>query len=182
MAQVNGINVEQLNGMIEAVKETPSLAQARFHSRTVWQKGFQSQAEISDYIMGGQAVKRGKKFQVPGDHPEGLLGGNTAPAAVESLVAAVGACIAGGWATFGAAMGVPVEKLEIDLQGDIDLQGFMGLGDGKVRPGLQRIYGTVKVKSKATDEQLQQLKETAEKLSPVVDSLNVPVETRLVRV
>jgi uncharacterized OsmC-like protein len=109
-----------------------------------------------------------------------LLGQNSAPAAVETLIAAVGACISGGWATFGAAMNIPVETLEIDLKGDIDLQGFMGLGEN-VRPGLERIHGTVYVKSPASDEQLQQLKETAEMRSPVVDSLRVPVEITMVR-
>lgn len=78
-------------------------------------------------------------------------------------------------------MGIPVESLKIDLTGDIDLQGFMGLGKG-VRPGLTKIRGKIFVKSPATDEQLNKLKETAQKLSPVVDSLKVPVETELVRV
>ena len=181
MAQINGINVEQLNGMIEAVKKEPSLARATFCSKTTWEKGFQSKGEIGDYVQAGQTVNRGKRFHVAGDHPEGLLGGNTGPAAVETLIAAVAGCISGGWATVGAAMGIPVERLEIELQGDIDLQGFMGLGNG-VRPGLERIRGVVRVKSKASDEQLRQLKDTAEKMSPVVDSLRVPVETKLVRI
>lgn len=78
-------------------------------------------------------------------------------------------------------MGITVERLEIKLQGDIALQGFMGLGDG-IRPGLQQIRGTIYVKSGASDQQLQQLKEMAEKLSPVVDSLRVPVKLDMVRI
>ncbi len=177
---INGISVGDLNSTINAVKENPVLARCTFHSRTVWKSGFQSRAEIGDYVQAGARVQRGRTFQLSGDHPEGLLGQNTAPAAVEALIAATGACIAGGWATFGAAMNIPVEALEVDLEGDIDLQGFMGLGDG-VRPGLERIRGKIYVQSPATDQQLQQLKETAEKLSPVVDSLRVPVQTELVR-
>lgn len=177
---INGIDVDGLNGMIEAVKANPGLARATFHSKTTWQQGFQSVGRISDYEQGGGTVQRGRTFESPGDHPEGLLGQNTAPAAVETLIAAVAACISGGWATFGAAMSIPVERLELELEGDIDLQGFMGLGD-QVRPGLERIRGTIYVKSTASDEQLQLLKETAERQSPVVDSLRVPVETRLVR-
>ncbi len=130
MTEVNGIVLEQLNGTIEAVKQNPSLGQATFQSRVTWEKGFQSTAEIGDYVQAGSKVSRGKQFHVKGDHPEGLLGHNSAPAAVETLIASVGSCVSGGWATFGAAMGIPVEKLEIQLQGDIDLQGFMGLGNG----------------------------------------------------
>lgn len=179
--KVNGIDVEQLTGLIEAVKQQPGLARATFRSRTTWRSGFQNEAEIGDYRQAGGNVERGRRFYLQGDHPEGLLGRNNAPAAVETLVAAVGGCIAGGWATFGAAMGIPVERLELDLEGDIDLQGFMGLGDN-VRPGLERIRGKIYVKSPATDEQLQQLKEMAESHSPVVDSLRVPVEAELVRI
>lgn len=178
---INGINTEQLVGMIEAVKQNPTLARATFRSTTLWSKGFQTQAEISNYIQAGGEVQRGRTFKVDGDHPEGLLGQNTGPSAVETLIAATAACISGGWATFGAAMNIPVEYLRVELEGDLDLQGFMGLGQN-VRPGLERIHGKIYVKSSATDEQLQQLKETAESHSPVVDSLRVPVHTELVRI
>lgn len=180
MATVNGVNVEQLNGMMDAVKQNPILARTTFHSKTTWSKGFRNEADIGDYEQGGGHVARAKHFHLNEDHPQGLLGSDTAPTATETLMASVGACVSGGWAAFGAAMGIPIEKLEIDLDGDLDLQGFMGLGDG-VRPGLERIRGTVYVKSTASDEQLKQLKETAEKHSPVVDSLRVPVELKLVR-
>ncbi len=178
---VNGINTEQLMGMIGAVKQNPAIARATFRTTTTWKRGFQSEGEIGGYQLGGGEVQRGRTFHVSGDHPEGLLGQNPGPAAVETLIAAAGACISGGWATFGAAMNIPVEYLRVELEGDIDLQGFMGLGHN-VRPGLERIRGKIFVKSTATDEQLRQLKETAEKQSPVVDSLRVPVHTELVRV
>lgn len=178
---VNGINTEQLMGMIGAVKQNPAIARATFRSTTTWKQGFQTQADIGNYVQGGGEVKRGRTFHLSGDHPEGLLGQNTGPAAVETLIAAAAACISGGWATFGAAMNIPVEYLRVELEGDIDLQGFMGLGHD-VRPGLERIRGKIYVKSTATDEQLRQLKDTAEKQSPVVDSLRVPVLTELVRV
>jgi uncharacterized OsmC-like protein len=176
----NGIDVGALTGMIEAVSKEPGLARATFRTVTTWKQGFQNEARVEDYVQAGGTVQRGSTFALRGDHPEGLLGQNTAPAAVETLIAAVAGCIAGGWATYGAALDIPVERLQIELEGDIDLQGFMGLGDG-VRPGLERIRGRICVDSTASDEQLHQLKEIAEQRSPVVDSLRVPVETELVR-
>ncbi len=180
-AMVNGVNVEQLNGMIASVKQNPGLARTTFHSKTHWEKGFQNKADIGDYEQGGGHVSRAKHFYLNEDHPQGLLGSDTAPTAIETLLAAVGACVSGGWATFGAAMGIPIEKLDIELDGDVDLQGFMGLGGG-IRPGLGRIRGKIYVKSNASDQQLRELKETAENHSPVVDSLRVPVELTLVRI
>lgn len=176
----NGIDVEALNSTIEAVKQNPLLAKCTFSTRTVWKKGFQNEAEIRDFVQAGETIKRGKTFHLPGDHPEGLLGHNTGPSAAETLIAATGACVAGGWATFGAASNIQIDSLRIDLAGDIDLQGFMGL-DEKVRPGLKKIRGKIFVKSPASDAQLRELKQTAEKMSPVVDSLRVPVELELVR-
>jgi uncharacterized OsmC-like protein len=176
----NGIDVGQLTGMMEAVKQQPGLARATFRTSTTWRRGFQSEASIADYTQAGGTVARGRTFGLSGDHPEGLLGQNTAPTAVETLIAAAAGCIAGGWATYGAALDISVDRLEIELEGDIDLQGFMGLGEG-VRPGLERIRGRIYVQSPASDEQLQQLKQIAEQRSPVVDSLRVPVETELVR-
>lgn len=180
-AVINGVSVEQLNGMIASVKQNPRLARTTFHSKTHWEKGFQNKADIGDYELGGEHVTRARHFYLSEDHPQGLLGGDTAPTAIETLLAAVGACVSGGWAAFGAAMGIPIEKLDIELDGELDLQGFMGLGEG-VRPGLGRIRGKIYVKSKASDEQLRQLKDMAETHSPVVDSLRVPVELTLVRI
>lgn len=180
MTAVNGINVEQLNGMIEAVKKDPSLAKCTFTASTVWESGFRNRGQIQGYRQNGQTVGRPQPFVVKGDHPEGLLGTNAGPAAVEALLAAAGACIAGGWATFGAAMGVPIERLEVELEGNIDLRGFMGL-DEHVRPGFQYIKGKTRVKSPATTEQLAQLKYVAETHSPVLDSLGVRAVTELVR-
>lgn len=179
--KTNGIDVDALNSTIEAVKQNSLLAKCTFHTRTVWKKGYQNEAAVGDFVQAGGEVKRGRTFHVLGDHPEGLLGQNSAPTAVETLMAATASCITGGWATFGAASGTPIDSLKIDLEGEIDLQGFMGLDD-KVRPGLKKIRGKIFVKSAASDKQLAELKQTAEKMSPVVDSLSVPVELELVRV
>ncbi|HLC78796.1 MAG TPA: OsmC family protein [archaeon] len=181
MNNVNGINVDNLNATINAVKQNPLLAQCTFRTSTVWENGFQNQSEITDFTQAGETVNRGRTFSIKGDHPKGLLGQNTGPTSVETVLAATASCIAGGWATFGAAMGIKVESLKIDLEGDIDLQGFMGLGKN-VRPGLKRIMGKVYVKSPASDAQLKQLKETAEKMSPVVDSLRVPIQIEMTRI
>ena len=180
MSIVNGISVEQLNRTIEAVRQNPSMAKAAVYARTIWQQGLQTKVEVGESVQAVGTTARGCTLQVIGDHSEGLVAQTVSPAALETLIAAAGASIAGGWATFGAARGISVERLEVQLEGQIDLQGAMGLAQG-VRAGLQQITGKIYVKSTASDEQLQQLKETAERLSPVVDSLRVPVKTELVR-
>ena len=180
MSTINGINQEQLNNAFEAVRQNPALAKASLQAKTTWSAGLQSQVEMGSAAQAYGKASQSRSYQVFADQAEALLGQYSAPAAMETLVAAAGASIAGGWAAFGAAKGINVEKLEIELQAEVDLQGSMGLSQG-VRPGLQQITGNIYVKSSASDAQLQELKETAEKLSPVVDSLRVPVKTKLIR-
>ena len=60
--KINGIDVEALNTTIEAVKQNPLLAKCTFQTHTVWKKGFQTQAQISNFIQAGETVKRGKTF------------------------------------------------------------------------------------------------------------------------
>ena len=69
-------------------------------------------------------------------------------------------------------MGVPIESLRIEVEGNIDLQGMLGLPEpGKIRPGYQNIRVTHYVKSKAPRDKLEQVKQMAEDLSPTKDSL-----------
>jgi hypothetical protein len=69
-------------------------------------------------------------------------------------------------------MGVPIDSLKIEVEGDIDLQGMLGLPEpGKVKPGFQKIRVIHHVKSKAPRDKLEQVKQMSEDLSPTRDSL-----------
>ena len=171
---VNGIAVEQIQGMIDAVKKQPQMAQGKLYAKTEWKNGFNNVASIKDFKLGGMmnTTSRKSPFTITGDHPPELLGTNKGAASVEVLLAALGHCISNGFAMYGAAMGIPIESLTLDLEGDIDLQGLLMLPEpGKVRPGFQEIRATYYVKSNASREQLEKLAKMAEDFSPVRDSL-----------
>jgi len=171
---VNGIEVAQIENMVDAVKKQPQIAQAKFYAKTTWKSGFHNEASIKDFWMGGAKNETSRKtpFIVPGDHPPELLGINKGATSVEVLLAALGHCIASGFAIYGAHMGIPIESLTVNVEGDIDLQGMLGLPEpGKVRSGYQEIRATYYVKSKATRSQLEKLAKMSEDLSPTRDSL-----------
>jgi uncharacterized OsmC-like protein len=183
MTNLNGIDVEALNQMIATVKKQPDAARARFAVVTRVEQGFRAHSEVGQPALGGQALQgRTHTFRLEGDHPPELLGKDAGPAAVETVLAALGSCIGSGYTTFGAAMGIPIEAVRLEVTGDVDLQGFMGLpSPGAVRPGFQRIHARTVVRSKAPREQLEKLRETAENASPVRDSLRaVPFTSELV--
>src|SRR4030043_2184989 len=171
---VNGIDVEQIQGMVNTDKKQPQMAQAKIYAKTVWKNGFNNEASIKDFEMGGamNTTSRKSPFIIVGDHPPELLGTNKGPASVEVLLAALGHCIANGFAMYGAVMGISVDSVVLELEGDIDLQGMMLLPEpGKVRPGFQAIRAKYYVKSKAPKEQLEKLAKMSEDFSPVKDSL-----------
>ncbi len=79
-----------------------------------------------------------------------------------------------------AVRGIKLEEVESELEGDLDLRGFLGISD-EVRPGYQEIRVNFKVKTDA--ENLETLKEII-KLSPVYDvvssgtRVNVQIEKK----
>ena len=171
-AVVNGIQVDNIGKMVGGVKSNPASAQATFYATTNWKSGFNNEAEVSNFKIGGAMLKHAKTFKIEGDHPKELLGTDRGPSSVEVLLAALGHCIASGWAIYGASMGIQIENLKIEVEGDIDLQGMLGLPEpGKVQPGFQKIRVTHTVKSKAPKDKLEQIMHMAEDLSPTRYSL-----------
>lgn len=119
----------------------------------------------------GQVIER--RFTMRGDHPPELLGRNTGPTGVETLLAALGSCMAGTFAAQATARGVRIDALEVDLEGAIDLNGMFGLKP--IRPGLSNVKLSFRVTSDADPGTLQEILHAAQSLSPVFDSMTKPV-------
>jgi uncharacterized OsmC-like protein len=66
---------------------------------------------------------------------------------------------------------LPVERIAIEAEGDLDPRGFMGQYD-VVRPGFLSIRFVVKVSGKLSEEELQQLLDEVKKRCPVSDVLS----------
>jgi uncharacterized OsmC-like protein len=178
----NGINVDQLVATIGAIQENASVATMTFKAATRWQEGTHSVTEIGPFIHAGKTdeSRREGQFKLQGDEPPVLLGNNHGPNAVELCLAALGFCYAVGYVANAAAKGYEIAELSYDVEGDIDLHAFLGLGQG--RPGFTEIRVRSRVKSpNATQEQLEELCQYVQDTSPVRDILAnpVPVHTEL---
>jgi hypothetical protein len=53
--------------------------------------------------------------------------------------------------------GINLASLELDVNGDLDLRGFLGVSD-EVRPGYQNIQVTCRLKSDAPKEKIDELR------------------------
>jgi uncharacterized OsmC-like protein len=80
-----------------------------------------------------------------------------------------------------AAKGIKLNLVESQLEGDIDLRGFLGLSKD-VSPGYKEIRMNFKIESDAPAEQLKEPIEFAPSLSPVFRTITgaVPVSVKLV--
>lgn len=69
------------------------------------------------------------------DEPAGLGGTDAGPNPVELVLTALGACQAITYRIWAELLGVRLDDVRFETEGDIDLAGFLGPRDG-VRPGL----------------------------------------------
>ncbi|MCL5013052.1 MAG: OsmC family protein [Firmicutes bacterium] len=173
--QRNGIDLDQLTGTVEAVTAQPNLARFQFRSETIWKSGGYSETQIQSFYGAGQEDdSRSQPFMVESDEPGVLLGTNKAPNAVELVLAALASCLTVGITYNAAARGIQIQALTLKLEGDLDVQGFLGLSDA-VRPGYEGIRVHYHVQSDASAEQLAELLAHVEKTSPVLDIVRHPV-------
>jgi len=69
-----------------------------------------------------------------------------------------------------AAQGIKIDAVESNLEGDLDIRGFLGIAPD-VRPGYKNLRVNFTVKSDASAETLRELA----KFSPVFDMMTNPV-------
>lgn len=172
---LNGVNVSQLVGTINAVKLDPSMADFKFSATTTWIKGGHCQTKIQSFTGANtQDTSRNEPFELEGDEPPVLLGENHGPNAVEALLHALGSCLSVGIVYNAAAQGINVKSLSFDIEGDLNLHSFLGLSE-TMRPGYSNIEVKVNMDSDAPREKIEELCEYVQRTSPVLDCLRNPV-------
>ncbi|HEX6234458.1 MAG TPA: OsmC family protein [Jiangellaceae bacterium] len=177
----NGVNVTQLTETVGAIQANPTLAAFRFRATNTWLGGGHSRTTIKGFWGAGQEdASRAEPFLLDGDEPPVLLGANHAPNAVETVLHALASCLAIGVAYNAAAQGIDIRSMEFDLEGEMDLHGFLGLS-ADVRPGYQNIRVTYRIDTDASDDQVEDLLAYVQKTSPVLDILRHPVQVSVTR-
>jgi uncharacterized OsmC-like protein len=171
---VNGLDVNQLAGTMDAVTATPALARFQFRAHHQWFDGTFSRTTIKDFHgVGQEDASRTAPFTVDADEPPVLLGENRAPNASEYVLHALAACLTGTIVLHAAAHGIALEGLEATIHGDLDAQGVLALSDN-VRPGYEQISATITVTGDFDDDQLAELAGFI-RYSPVRDLISNPV-------
>jgi len=174
--EVNGIDVDVLQATVNNIKQDPGLAKCRFHVRNKWLEGNHNRTTVSSFYGAKQENRHSQTFSLDADEPPVLAGHDQAPNPVEHLLNALAACVTTSLVAHAAVRGIRLEEVESEIEGDLDLQGFLGISKNVPR-GYTEIRMKLKVKSDETN--MEKLKRLAE-FSPVYNSLingtNVDIE------
>ena len=111
------------------------------------------------------------------DEPPTLGGENTDPNPVETVLAGLLSCQVVTYRFWAAKLGIPLDRVQIETEGDLDVRGFFGIDDA-VRPGFGEVRVNVKLFGPAGPERYRELQQTVDRHCPVLDLISNP--TRIV--
>jgi uncharacterized OsmC-like protein len=173
---MNGVDVPKLFATIATVNDQRPLAQFRFRAKGEWIKGTHMRSTMPGFYGAGGEMQHKVAHAAEADHPSVLCGEDEAPTPVEYLLHALAACLTAGIANIASARGVRLDSVTCDIEGEIDLQGILGLSDS-VRNGFQDVTARFQVKGDAPAETLRKIVAQAVARSAVFDVLanGVPV-------
>ncbi len=109
-------------------------------------------------------------FKVALDEPKELGGTDKAMNPVELLLNSLGGCMAICAAAFAKKCKVNLQDCSVEIVGDIDLDGFMGLNPN-VRNGYSEIRYKLNIVSDSPQENIEKLIQVIEEKCPVSDTL-----------
>jgi len=177
---VNGFKSKDIMDTVGAIQSNPEIAKFKFRARNKWISGGHNRSSIQDFYGGcTEDDTRKEPFVFDNSEPPILLGNNEGANPVEFILHGLAGCMTTTMMLHAAANGIVVDHVESFLEGDLDVQGLLGLNES-IRNGYQGIKVSFKIEGDLTDEQRQKLVSFAYK-SPVFDIVTnkVPVSLSL---
>ncbi len=117
------------------------------------------------------------KFNVDIGKSEGGNDAGPGPGILER--GALGSCLAIGYSQRAAVLEIPIDKIEVDVESDLDARGMLHIDDRP--PGFKALRYKVYIESPASEDEIMRMIEETDKHSPVLDdfSRSIPVERKV---
>jgi uncharacterized OsmC-like protein len=177
--RTNGVDLNKLMETVTAIKAEPELGACQFRARNTWLGGNHNRSTVTGFYGARQEIDHKQTFMMDADEPDILAGNDEGANPVEHLLHSLASCLTTSMVAHAAVQGIEIEELESELEGDIDLRGFLGLA-ADVPKGYTDIR--VKFRVKAKPEDLPRLRDLAY-YSPVFNTItrgaNVDVDVAL---
>ncbi|MDQ0091521.1 putative OsmC-like protein [Paenibacillus anaericanus] len=138
---------------------------------------FKATAHLQD---GVQVKTSSRHFELTIDEPKSLGGTDTGMNPVEVLLASLGACQSIVARVYAPKFGVKLDDFQVDVEGDLDLDGFFNKSD--VRPGYSDIRYTFRIKTDSPKEKVEEFVHFLESKCPVGDTIANPVNLKLANI
>ena len=148
---------------VEAIQNDPSMAKVRYQAETQWEEDMRCTARVRDFEP------------TVVDEPAAFGGEDSAISPGDIVMVALGTCQEIMYVALASTMDIPIDEVKVDVTGDLDLHGLMGLNPD-VPPGMLEMSYHVHIKSSAPEADLQRLVDTVEAQCPLLDTLTRPVK------
>ena len=71
---VNGIDLETLQGTVQAIEQEPDLGQCKFRARNAWLRGTRNRSTITGFYGARQEIAHKQRFELDADEPPIMAG------------------------------------------------------------------------------------------------------------
>ena len=170
---LNNINISGLSEYANEVKENNIEGKASYGVELNWESGTRSTVKTKNMLLGDHKLIRDFSFTI--DEPTELLGINCAPNPAEYMLGGMAGCMAVTFMAGATAMDIQVNELKLEIDGELDLQGFLGLNK-EVNAGFPELKFIFHVKGSGSQEQYNSLMERVTKHSPNFNTIKNEVK------
>ena len=147
---------------INELSNNPARGQLVFRANTKWIDGVRCSAKVRHFD------------EVYVDEPAALGGDDRYMNPVELILAALGTCQEIMYAAYASVMDIDLDGINVDVKGNLDIQGLLGLDDN-VPAGFSSISYVTNITSAAPNEKIEKLVQQVESHCPVLDILTRPI-------
>jgi len=166
---------DAIMGLIGAREKDPKCLEFTYGSESKLEKNVQTAAKMPNAAGGCFSLTVDEPATMPG-------GGNAGPNPLDVMCASLGTCQEITYKLYATVMEVPLKSVSATVKGDINLSGFVGVGD---KVGFNNIDVEIALDAPdASDAQLEQLKAAVDSHCPLLSTLSgeVATTTELVKV
>lgn len=174
---VNGFSTEGIMNTVAAIQGNPEVSKFELRATNTWISGGHNRSFVQGFYGACQEdTSRETPFVFDNDEPPVLLGENKGANPGEILLHGLLACMTTAMVLLAAGKGIEVAAVSSSIEGDVDVQGFLGMN-----PDVSKEFSQIRVKFNiegASEEEKEQLLSFA-KQSPVFNSLINPTDVQV---
>jgi uncharacterized OsmC-like protein len=113
------------------MQNQPEMAKVTFSVKSEWNGRFSVTSSSKGFRMGGQNIERNTEYKMQYDFPNQLSGEGRGPTVCEGCMGALAACLTQTIVAHATSRGIQIERIDIDVEGDVDFRGFSGISNNK---------------------------------------------------